>query len=221
MGHVPPCAIAHTRPDEGTVITSALTVYSYTLHTRLTLSFLGPSNVPVDTPVFSSPLVHVVMPGGRGSGGGDGSTGFVHVDGRGSILPGTVHKQEIETTKDPFPLGVKLAMRGDSGISVTNAQMYRPWFFNLEDLAAMVRAAIKKEASLRVAKNKTQRDVTRYVLYLPNPNTVFPIETDTFRSQSQESPRRDAHRDYAHETEQEIVRVRHARDRGSEREFGW
>jgi hypothetical protein len=49
-------------------------------------------------------------------------------------------------------------------VTVTSAQMYRPWFFNVEDLRAMVRAAIKAEAEARVARNKARREKTNRAL---------------------------------------------------------
>jgi hypothetical protein len=61
---------------------------------------------------------------------------------------------------------VKLAMSDETtgAVTVTSAQMYRPWFFNVEDLRAMVRAAIKAEAEARVARNKARREKTNRAL---------------------------------------------------------
>ena len=134
---------------------------------------------PVDTPVFSSPLVHVVMPGVGDNGKANMTS--VHdqqtpdglntttLDGlsihdESQISTGNGTGGTIHDSQQTYPLGVKLAMRSESQITVTTAQMYRPWFFCLEDLAKMVKKAIAKEAELRVNRNKIRREKTQKAL---------------------------------------------------------
>ena len=141
---------------------------------------------PADTPVFSSPLVHVVAPG-MGSNGSSstpvvsrettepsrspsprGDDDATTTTTRGGTV--SVSDEGFETddsgSSPTYPLGVKLAMSDETtgAVTVTSAQMYRPWFFNVEDLRAMVRAAIKAEAEARVARNKARREKTNRAL---------------------------------------------------------
>jgi hypothetical protein len=148
---------------------------------------------PADTPVFSSPLVHVVAPGGVSNvssstpdaktvsrettepapspspsprGDDDATTGTSTRGGTVSVSDARFGTNDEDGSSPTYPLGVKLAMSDETtgAVTVTSAQMYRPWFFNVEDLRAMVRAAIKAEAEARVARNKARREKTNRAL---------------------------------------------------------
>ena len=90
----------------------------------------------VDTPVFSSPYVHVVMPA-------DATASFAGKDA----------------------LGMKLARADANGtLTVTSARAYKPWFFRLEDLAEMIRAAMRVEAANAAARNARRREQAKRTL---------------------------------------------------------
>ena len=79
-----------------------------------------------------------------------------------------------------YELGVQLGGRGADGtIRVARARVYKPWFSRLEDLAAMLREAIRAEAETVVARNRANRAKLRKTLAAmtvavchtrPNPN---------------------------------------------------
>ena len=132
----------------------------------------GAERPPADTPVFSSPLVHVVAVGGA-AGRRDAERGFENVSVTGQVTGDSsrVVISENEGARDKksaseYPLGVKFATRDEAtgNVAVTSAQMYRPWFLKLEDLREMVRAAIKTEAEARVARNRARREKTNRAL---------------------------------------------------------
>ena len=90
----------------------------------------------VDTPVFSSPYVHVVMPA-----------------------------DEAAPFDGDDALSMKLARTDARGtLTVTTARMYRPWFFRLEDLAEMIRAAMRVEAANAAERNARRREKTKRML---------------------------------------------------------
>ena len=125
----------------------------------------GSERPPADTPVFSSPLVHVLASGAPAGRGGDATDASAddRVDASRAALSDEERVRDLAHT---FPLGVKLAMKDEATgrFTVTSSQMYRPWFFKLEDLREMVRAAIKAEAETRVARNRARRDKTNRAL---------------------------------------------------------
>ena len=132
----------------------------------------GAERPPADTPVFSSPLVHVVAVGGA-AGRRDAERGFENVSVTGQVTGDSsrVVISENEGARDKksaseYPLGVKFATRDEAtgNVAVTSAQMYRPWFLKLEDLREMVRATIKTEAEARVARNRARREKTNRAL---------------------------------------------------------
>ena len=129
----------------------------------------GAERPPADTPVFSSPLVHVVALGGAAER--RGASMDVDVDGSSRVNALSDESSEsardkIDKSASEYPLGVKFATRDEAtgNVAVTSAQMYRPWFLKLEDLREMVRAAIKTEAEARVARNRARREKTNRAL---------------------------------------------------------
>ena len=138
----------------------------------------GAERPPADTPVFSSPLVHVVALGGARAerrGASMDASMDSSMDGSSRMHALEVHESserardkidEIDKSAPEYPLGVKFATRDEAtgNVAVTSAQMYRPWFLKLEDLREMVRAAIKTEAEARVARNRARREKTNRAL---------------------------------------------------------
>ena len=137
----------------------------------------GAERPPADTPVFSSPLVHVVALGGaaerRGAstdvsaaGGDVFSQQKTQTAGGSSRVALSDALSGARDAASEYPLGVKFATRDEAtgNVAVTSAQMYRPWFLKLEDLREMVRAAIKTEAEARVARNRVRREKTNRAL---------------------------------------------------------
>ena len=62
-------------------------------------------------------------------------------------------------------LGMKLARADANGtLTVTSARAYKPWFFRLEDLAEMIRAAMRVEAANAAARNARRREQAKRTL---------------------------------------------------------
>ena len=114
---------------------------------------------PADAPVFSSPVVHVVAPA-------DESAFVAELSSPRKPFVASTDDDPTLDAASTYPLGVKLAVSDEATgrVAVTGSHVYRPWFFELEDLRKMVRAAIKAEAEARVARNRARREKTNRAL---------------------------------------------------------
>ena len=96
----------------------------------------------VDKPVFSSSMIQVIVP-----------------------MPADAMAANVAmlsaSSKKPEEL---LAGYGDDGGAGTIGAMYRPWFFNLDDLTAMLHKAMESEARTRAARNKQRREKIKKTL---------------------------------------------------------
>ena len=100
-----------------------------------------------------------------------------------SVPPPTRLATDDDPTLDAastYPLGVKLAVSDEATgrVAVTGSHVYRPWFFELEDLRKRVRAAIKAEAEARVRPRRRRSERTascwrRPVVSSPHCTPIF------------------------------------------------